>query len=732
MKESKEPRVSDASPQSASVPEYVSRPEHFINWQLSQLEFNWRVLDQALDANTPLLERLKFLCICSTNLDEFYEIRVAELKQKAALPVAKMGPENLTPREVLSAIGRRAHELVAKQYQILNGILFPELAQEQVRFLPRHEWTKKQTAWLHSQFQQMMPIISPMGLDPAHPFPQILNKSLNFLVSLKGKDAFGRRGGMAIVQAPRLLPRIVQLSLQETGGDPHDFVFLSSIIHAFVDELFPQMEITGCHQFRVTRNSDLYVDEEEIEDLRRAIESELLSRRYGEAVRLEVTDHCTEEMLAFLMDKFEVVQEEMFRVNGPVNLNRLMRVYDLVERPDLKYPPFFPSIPKQLTRTKFSSGRVAEPLINKPTSTAVTGNLPQPTNMFEEIRKKDILLHHPFESFSPVLEFIQQACRDPKVLAVKQTLYRTGEHSAIVDALVAAARAGKEITVVDELRARFDEEINIRSATRLEEAGAHLVYGVVGFKVHAKMILVIRQENGEFRNYVHLGTGNYHVSTSQLYTDYSLFTCDEAIGEDVHRLFLEITSLGKPLELNKVLDSPYNLHPALSAKIEREAQNALAGKPARIIAKMNQLTEPKIIQSLYGASQAGVTIDLIVRGMCSLRPGLPKVSENIRVHSIVGRFLEHGRVLYFQNNEHPEVFCTSADWMHRNLFRRVETCFPIEAARLRKRLTEELEYYLEDNTNAWELLADGSYKRVERQGGRGVAAQSILMGKNAD
>lgn len=731
MKEPKESKESDASQQSTSTPEYVSKPEHFINWQLSQLEFNWRVLAQALDTNTPLLERLKFLCICSTNLDEFYEIRVAGLKQKAALPVAEMGPEKMTHGEVLSAIGKRAHELVAEQYRILNDVLIPELAQEHVRFIPRHEWTKKQTAWLRSQFQQMMPIISPMGLDPAHPFPQILNKSLNFLVSLKGKDAFGRHGSMAIVQAPRILPRVIQLPPQEIGGGPHDFVFLSSIIHGFVGELFPQMEITGCHQFRVTRNSDLYVDEEEIEDLRRAIESELLSRRYGEAVRLEVTEHCTEEMLAFHMEKFGVAAEEVFRVNGPVNLNRLMRVLDLVDRPDLKYPPFLGRIPKPLAHMKLSPHQVAEPA-HKPTSAAVTGKLQQATNMFEEIRKKDILLHHPFESFSPVLEFIQQACSDPQVLAIKQTLYRTGDHSDIVEALVGAARAGKEVTVVVELRARFDEEANIHSANRLEEAGAHLVYGVVGYKVHAKMILVIRQEDGAFRNYLHLGTGNYHASTARLYTDYSLFTCDEALGEDVHRLFLEITSLGKPMQLNKVLDSPFNLHPALLAKIEREIHNALAGKPARIIAKMNQLTEPKIIRSLYRASQAGVKIDLIVRGMCSLRPGLHKVSENIRVRSIVGRFLEHGRVLYFQNNEHPEVFCTSADWMNRNFFRRVETCFPIESAKLRKRLIEELEYYLEDNTNAWELHADGSYKRIERHGKREVAAQMLLLGKNAD
>ena len=732
MKKSKESALSAADRQYASRPEYVSRPEHFINWQLSQLEFNFRVLAQALDDDTPILERLKFLCICSTNLDEFYEIRVAELKHKAALAVAQKGPEGLTPREVLVAIGQRAHELVTEQYRILNDVLLPELAQEQIRFIPRHEWSKKQTSWLYSHFQQMMPIISPMGLDPAHPFPQVLNKSLNFLVALKGKDAFGRRGGMAIVHTPRILPRIVQLAPRETGGGPHDFVFLSSIIHAFVGDLFPQMEVTGCHQFRVTRNSDLYVDEEEIEDLRRAIESELLSRRYGEAVRLEVTNHCTEEMLALLMDKFGVVPEEMFRVNGPVNLNRLMRVFDLVDRPELKYPPCRPHIPKSLAHPKLAPQLVADAARSQPIGKESTGKLAQPTDIFAEIRKKNILLHHPFDSFSPVMDFIQQACSDPRVLAIKQTLYRTGDHSDIVDALVAAARAGKEVTVVVELRARFDEEANIHSANRLEEAGAHLVYGVVGYKVHAKMVLVVRQEDEKFRHYVHLGTGNYNANTARLYTDYSFFTCDEAIGEDVHRLFLEITSLGKPLKLNKVLDSPFNLHPALLAKIEREAQHAREGKPARIIAKMNQLTEPKIIESLYRASQAGVQIDLIIRGMCSLRPGLPQVSDNIRVRSIVGRFLEHTRVLYFQNDDHPEVFCGSADWMPRNLFHRVETCFPVEADKLSRQLIRELEYYLEDNRNAWQLLADGSYKKIERPHGQAVSAQAILLNAQSD
>lgn len=715
----------------ASATVDLDRPEYFTNWRLSQLEFNRRVLAQTVDHNNPLLERLKFLCIFSTNMDEFFEVRVASLKQEAAFAGAPLGPEQMPPREVLQEIYRRAHELVAEQYRILNDVLFPELVQEGIRFIARHEWSEAQNDWIKEQFHRVMPIISPLGLDPAHPFPKILNKSLNFIVSLKGKDAFGRQSGMAIVQAPRLLPRVVHLAPAETGSGPYDFVFLSSVIHGFVGELFPQMEVLECHQFRVTRNSDLYVDEEEIADLRQAIEGELLSRRYGEAVRLEVTDHCPEELVAFLMDKFAVEPEEMFRVAGPVNVNRLMWVYDLVSRPDLKYPAFVPSIPRQLGRApkmKITSGRAAQAA----SESAAAGKVPQPLNMFDKMREKDILLHHPFESFFPVVEFIQQACRDPQVQAIKQTLYRTGDDSAIVEALVGAAKAGKEVTVVVELRARFDEEANIHSANRLEEAGAHLVYGVVGYKVHAKMTLVVRQEDKQFRNYVHLGTGNYHSRTARFYTDYSLFTCDEAMGEDVHRIFLEITSLGKPMKLNKVLDSPFNLHTALAAKIEREAQHVRAGKPARIIAKMNQLTEPAIIQSLYQASQAGVKIDLIVRGMCSLRPNLPGVSENIRVRSIVGRFLEHTRVLYFANNGHPELYCTSADWMNRNLFHRVETCFPIESARLRKRLLQELDYYLEDNANAWELLADGSYQRVQPGDGPAVAVQSILLEKLVD
>jgi polyphosphate kinase len=731
MKESPDPEAHAHAPLEGRD---LGSPDNFINWQLSQLEFNWRVLAQTLDTRAPVLERLKFLCIFSTNLDEFYEIRVAGLKHQAASLPKELGPENMTPQEILAVISRRAHDLVAEHYRILNEVLFPELAGEGIHFISRSRWNERQRAWLHARFKEYMPIISPLGLDPAHPFPRILNKSLNFIVSLTGKDAFGRKGGMAIVQAPRILPRIIQLPPEETGGGPSDFVFLSSIIHAFVEELFPQMEVTGCHQFRVTRNSELYVDEEEIDDLRRAIEGTMLSRRYGEAVRLEVTDFCTPEMVSFLMAKFGLEPEELFQVAGPVNLNRLMRIYDLVDRQDLKYPPFVPGIPKHLGRPPKYKAGAAEPhapLAPGPAAGGAPASVQSTPNLFAKIRDRDILLHHPFESFTPVVEFLQQAASDPHVLAIKQTLYRTGDNSAIVDALVAAAHAGKEVTVVVELRARFDEEANIQSAAMLEEAGAHLVFGVVGYKVHAKMVLVVRQEDQKLRHYVHLGTGNYHPSTARFYTDYGLFTCDQAIGEDVHRLFLEITGLGKPLALNKLIDSPFNMHKTMADKIHREAEHARAGKPARIMAKMNQLTEPEIIKSLYQASQAGVTIDLIVRGMCSLRPGIPQISENIRVHSIVDRFLEHTRAIYFHNDDSPEVFCTSADWMKRNLRRRVEVCFPIESAKLRQRVVEDLELYLQDNTNAWELLPDGAYKKMEPHRGPRLSAQMKLLANHA-
>jgi polyphosphate kinase len=661
----------------------LKQPEFYFNRELSLLEFNRRVLSQALDANTPLLERLRFLCISSTNMDEFFEIRVSGLKQKAEIGSVQADPDNMAPQEVLNAISDNAHGLVDEQYRTLNEVLIPELEKEKIRFIRRTHWTPEQEAWLDKYFEtELLPVLSPLGLDPAHPFPRILNKSLCFIVSLKGKDAFGRTGGFAVVQAPRSLPRIIQLPPREKGNGPYDFVFLSSVIHAHVDDLFPGMKVTGCYQFRVTRNSDLFVDEEEIDDLLRAVEGELASRRYGAVVRLETADDCPDDLVHFLLTQFNLKPEDHYRANGPVNLNRLAAVCDTVDRADLKFPGFTPSLPTEFAAKK---------------------------NIFEVIRKRDVLLHHPFQSFLPVIDFLKAAAVDPKVLAIKQTLYRTGPESAVVDALVEAAQAGKEVTVVIELRARFDEAENIALANRLQEAGAQVVYGVVGYKTHAKMILVVRREGKALRHYVHMGTGNYHHRTARLYTDYGLFSADRDIGEDVHNVFLQLTSLGKVPKLNKLLQSPFTLHDALIERIGREAENARKGKPARIIAKFNSLVEPLLIQACYEASQAGVQIDLVIRGVCMLRPGVPGVSENIRVRSVIGRFLEHTRLYYFENAGAPEIYGASADWMGRNMFRRVEIAFPFESKRLRERVIKELDYYLQDNKQAWVLQEDGKY-----------------------
>ncbi|MBO9468499.1 polyphosphate kinase 1 [Endozoicomonas sp. G2_2] len=680
----------------------LDAPDLFINRELSLLEFNDRVLEQARDTRVPLLERLKFLCISSTNLDEFFEVRVAGLKQKAELVNAPTEADNRTPSEVLRAISSRAHALVEKQYSTLNDEVIPALQNEGIRFLRRAEWKPEQRAWLAQYFEEeLLPVISPLGLDPAHPFPRILNKSLNFIVSLDGTDAFGRKIDYAVVQAPRALPRVIQLPAEETGSGPHDFVFLSSIIHQHVGDLFPSMRTRGCYQFRVTRNSDLFVDEEEVDDLLRAVEGELPSRRYGDCVRLEVAHNCPESLCKYLLDRFLLSREDLFQVDGPVNVNRLMSLLDTVDRPDLKYPAFSPNLPSEL---------------------GPSGDL------FAEIRASDVLLHHPFDSFLPVIDFVRRAAADNSVLAIKQTLYRTGPNSAVVDALVEAARAGKEVTVVVELRARFDEADNIELANRLQAAGAHVVYGVVGYKTHAKMTLIVRREADGLHNYVHLGTGNYHPKTARLYTDYGLFSCEENLGNDVHEMFLQLTSLGKVSGLARLLDAPFRLHSAILAKIAREAENARAGRPAGIIAKMNSLVEPQVIKALYAASQDGVPIDLVVRGICCLRPGVEGVSDNIRVRSVVGRFLEHTRVFHFANDNDPEVYLSSADWMDRNFFRRVETCFPVTAAPLYDRVRRELALYLSDNSQAWLLGSDGRYERANRADGEEeLAAQKRLM-----
>lgn len=660
---------------------HLENPDYYINRELSHLQFNQRVLAQALDESHPILERLKFLLIFSSNLDEFFEIRVAGLKQSIHLEREISGPDGLYPAEVLQKISEICHETVQQQYHILNDILIPALDKERIRFLRRYQWNEAQTNWIEEYvLREVLPIISPIGLDPAHPLPRLVNKSLNFIVSLEGKDAFGRDTGLAIIPAPRTLPRIIRLpdELCESGDN---FVFLSSMIHAHADKLFPGMTVNGCYQFRITRNADLDVDSEGVADLARALRGELHSRRFGTAVRLEVADNCPSPLTDFLLHEFGLTEEELYRVSGPVNLMRLMRLPSIVTRPDLLYPPFSPTIPKGLSRKE---------------------------SIFDAISQRDHLLLHPFESFTPVIELLKQAAKDPQVVAIKQTLYRTGNRSQIVDTLIEAARNGKEVTAVVELRARFDEEDNLELASRLQEAGAVVVYGVVGYKTHSKMILIVRRENGTLKRYTHLGTGNYHSGNARLYTDYSLLSDDRSLCEDVHKVFQQLTGMGKTERMTKVLHAPFTLKRQLLKLIEGETKTAEAGESARIIIKANGLTEPKVIQALYKASQAGVRIDLIIRGMCSLRPGIADISDNIRVYSIIGQFLEHSRVYYFQNAS-PSTYCASADLMERNLNRRVETCFPVEKPALAKHIMEDMETYLSDNSQRWELDQYGNY-----------------------
>ncbi|BCR26729.1 polyphosphate kinase 1 [Aquipseudomonas alcaligenes] len=675
----------------------------YIHRELSQLKFNIRVLEQALDESYPLLERLKFLLIFSSNLDEFFEIRVAGLKKQINFAREQAGADGLLPSQVLARISEIAHEQVDRQYAVLNDVLLPELAKHQINFIRRRYWTTKLKTWVRRYFRdEIAPIITPIGLDPTHPFPLLVNKSLNFIVELEGVDAFGRDSGLAIIPAPRLLPRIIRVP-EEVGGPGDNYVFLSSMIHAHADDLFHGMSVKGCYQFRLTRNADLSVDAEDVEDLARALRGELFSRRYGDAVRLEVADTCPKHLADFLLKQFNLSENELYRVNGPVNLTRLFSITGLESHPELQHTPFTPVIPKLLQNAE---------------------------NIFSVVGKQDILLLHPFESFTPVIDLLRQAAKDPSVLAIKQTLYRSGANSEIVDALVDAARNGKEVTAVIELRARFDEESNLQLASRLQAAGAVVIYGVVGFKTHAKMMLILRRENGELRRYAHLGTGNYHAGNARLYTDYSLLTADEALGEDVSKLFNQLIGMGKTLRMKKLLHAPFTLKKTLLEMIAREAQFASEGKPAHIMAKVNSLTDPKIIRALYKASQMGVRIDLVVRGMCCLRPGVPGVSHNIQVRSIVGRFLEHSRIYYFGNGGDEQLFLSSADWMERNLDKRVETCFPVEGKKLITRVKKELESYLSDNTQAWLLQPDGRYQRITPFGNANPRnAQAALLEK---
>ena len=657
--------------------------DRFINRELSILDFHLRVLEQAVDPLHPLLERMNFLLIFSRNLDEFFEIRVAGMLEQLDLGNESHTPDGLTPKQVLDQISQTTHAAIERQYRILNEEILAKLREEDICFLRRGELTPAQSSWVKKYFQeQVAPVLTPISLDPAHPFPRLVNKSLNFIVTLEGKDAFGRQIDLAVVPAPRSLPRVVRLPDELTGGKEHH-VMLSAIIHEHVSDLFPGMTATGCYQFRVTRNADLALNED-VEDLAKALKGELNSRRFGRAVRLEVTENCPKHIYDYLLDEFDLDEEQLYKVDGPVNLARLLSNF---KRPHLRYDSHTPVIPKVLKKAE---------------------------NIFSAMQKQDILLHHPFESFAPVINFLREAARDPQVLAIKQTLYRSGADSEIVQVLAEAARNGKEVTAVIELRARFDEESNIAVANVLQEAGAVVVYGIVGYKTHAKMILVVRRENNKLVRYVHLGTGNYHAGNARIYTDYGLLTTDKELCEDVHRIFQELTGMGKMAKLKKLLHAPFTLHAQLINFIDDEIANAKAGKPAQIIVKVNALTEVQLINKLYEASQAGVQIDLIIRSICCLRPGLPGLSENIRVRSIVGRFLEHTRVYYFSNNGNPHVYCSSADWMDRNLFNRVEACFPIEDPALKKRIYQQgLLNYLKDNQQAWLLKGDGSWVRAQ-------------------
>ncbi len=688
-----------------TTPSPLEQPS-FLHVELSLLSFNERVLSMAVNPKTPLLERLKFLCIFSSNMDEFFEIRVSGLKAKADSAVSGESFDGLSPQLALEEISARAHALVELQYRTLNESVLPQMADYGIRFLKRDEWTEEQSKWLKTYFKrEVLPILTPIRLDPAHPFPLTINKGLSIVVDLHDPDRDDRHN-IAVVPAPRALPRFIRLP-DELCNSEYEYVFLSSIIHANIKRLFSNVKVLGCYQFRITRNSDLYVDLEEVEDLARTLEGELPSRLYGEAIRLEVSENCPKRILKFLQDRFQIHEQYIYPVNGPVNLNRLINLPDMVNRPQIKYPVFTPSTPD---------------------------NLGHQSNLFEEISSGDILLHHPFQSFAPVVDFLRQAASDPDVLVIKQTLYRTGSDSVMVEHLANAARAGKEVTVVVELMARFDEENNLSTAQTLQSAGAHVVYGMVGKKTHAKMLMIVRREAKRLRRYVHLGTGNYHQANTRVYTDYGLLTNNREITQDVHEIFMQLTTQGPNPELNHLFQSPYGISDMFVDKVKREIENAKAGIPAKILAKVNGLSSPAIINILYDASQAGVRIELIVRGICCLRPGVEGLSENISVRSVVGRFLEHARVFYFENGEQEsELFLSSADLMPRNLRNRIEQCTPILDLAIKADIIQNLEIYLSDTSNAWLMQANGSYiQAVPSVESPPLNAQQSLLEKHSD
>jgi len=658
-------------------------PSHFINRELSWLEFNQRVLDEALDPATPLLERVKFFCITSSNLDEFFEVRVAGLKQQIESDVVERSLDGLTASETFRAITKRVRRMVEQQYACWREHLVPALAENAIRFLKFTELREADRGWIESYYRtQVRPVLTPLAIDPAHPFPQLLNKSLNMMVQLEMPQGGQRLRHLAVVQVPRVLPRLVKLPRDDP---PQDYVFLGRLIGHYLADLFPGTRILGYWHFRVTRNSGLYIDEEDADNLLKAVEDELHNRRKGAAVRLELEQDCPPEIRAALLGTLHLTEDDLYVIDGPLNPTQLMTIYEGDHSPELRDPPFV---------------------------APVAAGLRDRTDLFAAIRERDILLHHPYENFGSVVEFLEQAAEDPRSLAIKQTLYRTGGDPRVVGALMHAVRNGKQVTAVVELRARFDEANNIQWARRLEEAGIHVVYGLVGYKIHGKMSLVVRKDEDGIRRYVHLGTGNYNPTTARLYTDISLLTCKPDFGEDVTNLFNLLTGICQFQGTRKLWVAPFELRDRLLALIRRETEHARHGLPARIIAKVNALVDREVIEALNLASQAGVKIDLIARGICCLRPGLPGVSENITVRSIVDRFLEHSRIIYFENGCQPEVFVGSADWMPRNFLRRIEVVFPIEDGILRERVKRELlEVPLADNVKARLLRPDGSYHR---------------------
>ena len=675
-------------------------PEHFLNRELSWLAFNQRVLDEALDPTTPLLERVKFFCITSSNLDEFFEVRVAGIKQQIESDVVERSVDGLTASECFRALNRRVRTMVEAQFRCWREELVPALAENGIRFREVAELDAADRRWLESYFlQQVWPVLTPLGLDPTHPFPQLLNKTLNLIVQVELERNGETQRRLAVVQVPRGLPRLVKLPRDDSR---QDYVFLAHLVGHYLADLFPGTKLLGHWQFRVTRNSELYIDEEDSANLLKAVENELHNRRKGEAVRLEVSADCPPEIRTELLTQLHLAAGDLYIIDGPINPVRLLAIVEGDHSPELRDAPFI--------------ARPAAALRDQP-------------DIFAVVRERDVLLHHPFDSFSSVVDFLARAAEDADVLAIKMTLYRTGGDPRIVGALMNAVRNGKQVTAVVELKARFDEANNIAWARRLEEAGVHVVYGLVGYKVHSKMTLIVRRDPDGIRRYVHIATGNYNATTSRFYTDLGLLTCRPDFGDDASALFNLLTGICQFQGAKKLIIAPFELHSRMLQLIERETANAQRGLPARIIAKMNSLVDREVIEALYRASQAGVKVDLIVRGVCCLRPGVPGVSEHITVRSVVDRFLEHSRIFYFENACQPEVFVGSADWMPRNFFRRVEVVFPIEDGNLRDRVKRELlDTVLADNVKARLLAADGTYRQLTpKRGGKALRSQTEFM-----